>query len=82
MPRIARLSGRRDDLHGWLYPLSKSAADVTSATEFFLFDVGDGEKCFRTDNGAEFVNETFARLSTDQTIRHEHTGVDGPKHTA
>ena len=45
---------------GWLYPLrSKSAADVASATKIFLSDVGDGFKCFRTDNGTEFVNYTF-----------------------
>ena len=35
---------------------------------------------FRTDNGTEFVNEIFARLCSDQTIHHEHTGVDEPKH--
>ena len=65
----------------WLYPLrSKSAADVVSATKIFLSDVGDGVKCFRTDSGAEFVNETFSRLCSDEKIRHEHTGVDGPKH--
>ena len=43
-------------------------------------DVGDGVKCFRTDNGTEFVNETFARVCSDEKNRHEHTGVDGPKH--
>ena len=31
-------------------------------------------------NGAEFAHEAFARLCSDQTIHHEHTGVDGPKH--
>ncbi|CAN0338393.1 unnamed protein product, partial [Laminaria digitata] len=66
---------------GWLYPLkSTSAVDVAAATKQFLADVGGDVKCFRTDNGAEFVNETFARLCGDKTIRHEHTGVDGPKH--
>ena len=66
---------------GWLYHSGpKSAADVASATRRFLSDVGDGVKCFRTDNGAEFVNETFARLCSKETIRHEHTGDDGPKH--
>ncbi|CAN0512131.1 unnamed protein product, partial [Laminaria digitata] len=66
---------------GWFYPLkSKSAADVAAATKQFLADVGGDVKCFRTDNGAEFVNENFARLCGDKTIRHEHTGVDGPKH--
>ena len=66
---------------GWLYPLrSKSAADVASATKTFLSDVGDGVKCFRTDNGTEFFNETFARLCSVEKIRHEHTGVDGSKH--
>ena len=45
---------------GWLYLLkSKSAADLASATKVFLSDVGDGVKCFRTDNGTEFVNYTF-----------------------
>ena len=43
-------------------------------------DVGDGVKCFRTDNGTEFFNETFARLCSVEKIRHEHTGVDGSKH--
>ncbi|CAN0528754.1 unnamed protein product [Laminaria digitata] len=66
---------------GWLYPLkSKSAVDVAAATKQFLADVGGDVKCFRTDNGADFVNESFARLCGDKTIRHEHTGVDGPKH--
>ena len=66
---------------GWLYPLrSKRAADVTSATKTFLSDVGDGVKCFGTDNGTEFINETFARLRSDEKIRHERTGVNGSKH--
>ena len=26
------------------------------------------------------MNETFARLCSKETIRHEHTGDDGPKH--
>ena len=66
---------------GWLYPLrSKIAAVVALATKIFLSDAGDGVKCFRTDNGTEFVNETFARLCSDEKIRHGHTGVDGPKH--
>ncbi|CAM9878429.1 unnamed protein product, partial [Laminaria digitata] len=65
----------------WLYPLiSNSAVDVAAATKQILADVGDDVTCFRTDNGVEFVNETFARLCGDKTIRHEHTGVDGPKH--
>ena len=65
---------------GWLYPLrSKSAADVASTTKKFLADVVGGVKCFRTDNGTEFVYEIFVRLCSDQTIPHEHTGVDGPK---
>ncbi|CAN0595332.1 unnamed protein product, partial [Laminaria digitata] len=42
--------------------------------------VGGDVKCFRTNNGAEFVNETFARLCGDKTIRHKHTGVVWPKH--
>ncbi|CAN0599097.1 unnamed protein product [Laminaria digitata] len=48
---------------GWLYPLkSKSAVDVAAATKQFLA-VGGDIKCFRTDNGAEFVNlrETLRR---------------------
>ncbi|CAM9595442.1 unnamed protein product, partial [Laminaria digitata] len=66
---------------GWLYPLkSKSAVNVAAATKQFLADVGGDVKCFRTDNGVEFVNETFARLCGDKTTRHEHTGVDEPKH--
>ena len=66
---------------GWLYPVrSNSSADVASATTIFLYDVGDGVKCFRTENGAEVVNEAFARLCIDEKIRHEHTGVDGPNH--
>ncbi|CAM9826452.1 unnamed protein product, partial [Laminaria digitata] len=59
---------------GWLYPLkSKSVVDVAAATKQFLADVGGDVKCFRTDNGVEFVNETFARLCGDKTILHEHT---------
>jgi len=66
---------------GWLYPLkSKSAADVTAATRKFLADVGGAVECFRTDNGTEFVNALFANLCANEKIRHEHTGVDGPKH--
>ena len=53
---------------------------MASATKKFLSDVGDGAKCLPTDNGVEFVNETCARLCNDQATRHEHTGVDGPKH--
>ena len=65
----------------WLYHLgNKSAADVASATTKFLADVGGGFKCFRKDNGSEFVNEIFAKLCSDQTICHEHTEVDGPNH--
>ena len=60
--------------------MSKRAADVASATKIFLSDVGNGVKCFRTDNGTEFVKQTSARLCSDEEIRHEHTGVDGPKH--
>ncbi|CAN0361133.1 unnamed protein product, partial [Laminaria digitata] len=55
---------------------SKAKAQSTQ----FLADVGGDVKCFRTDNGVEFVNETFVRLCGDKTIRYEHTGVDGPKH--
>ena len=48
---------------GWFYPLSsKVAANVVSAMKKYLVDVGGGFKCFRTDNGTEFVNEIFARL--------------------
>ncbi|CAM9207412.1 unnamed protein product, partial [Laminaria digitata] len=66
---------------GWLFPLkSKSAVDVAAAAKQILADVGGDVKCFRTDNGAEYVNETFARLCDDKTIRHELTGVDGPEH--
>ena len=52
---------------------------MASATKKFLADIGGGVECFRTDNGTEFVNEIFAGLCSDQTIRHDHTGVDGPK---
>ena len=66
---------------GWIHPLrSKSAVDVDSATKEFLADVGVGVKRFRTDNGTELVNETFASLCREKTIHHELTGVDGPKH--
>ena len=65
---------------GWLYPVrSKSSADLASATTKFMSDVGNSVMCFRTDNGAELVTDTSARLCSDQTIRHEHMGVDGPK---
>ena len=53
---------------------------MASATKKFLSNVGDGSKCLRTQNVAEFVNETFARLCSDEKILHEHTGVDGRKH--
>ena len=67
---------------GWLHLLrSKSAVDVATVTKGFLADVGSDVKCFRTDNGNEFVNEIFARLCKGKIIRHEHTGVDGPKHS-
>ena len=58
---------------GWLNPVwSKRAADVASATKIFLSDVSDGVKCFRTDNSTELINETFARLCSDEKIRYEH----------
>ena len=66
---------------GCMYPLrSKSTADVASATMEFRADVGGGVKRFRTGNGTEFVDETFASLCREKTIHHEITGVDGPKH--
>ena len=46
----------------------------------WLADVGDDAKRFRTYNGDEFVNEMFATICRDKTIRHKHTGVNGPKH--
>ena len=46
----------------------------------FLADVDDAVNCFRTDNGAEFTNEIFAAICRDNTLRNEHTGVNGPKH--
>lgn len=33
-----------------------------------------------TNNGAEFMNDVCARLCSRKNTRHEHTGVDGPKH--
>ena len=63
---------------GWLYTLrSKIAAGVVTAMKQFLADVVGDVKCFRTDSGTAFMNET---LCGDKTIRHEHTGVDGPTH--
>ena len=53
---------------------------MAAATTKFLADVGDAVKCFRTDNGADFTNEMFATICRDKTIRHKHTGVNGPKH--
>ena len=61
---------------GWLYPLKSKSA----VTNKFLAGVDGDVKCFRTDNGTEFVNEPFARLCGDKTIRREHTWVGGPKH--
>ena len=47
---------------GWLYSLkSKSAADVVAGTKQFLADIAGDVKCFRTDNGTEFINEMFAK---------------------
>ena len=66
---------------GRLYHLrSKMAANAASATKKFLADVGGGFKGFRTDNGTECAKEIIARLCSDQTIRHEYTGVDESKH--
>ena len=66
---------------GLIYPRrSKSAAAVASVTKEFLADGGGGVIRFTTDNGTEFVNETFASLCREKTIHHELTGVDGPKH--
>ena len=65
---------------GWIYPFrSKSAVDVSAATTKILTDIGDAVKCFRTDNGAEFTNEMLATSCRYTTIRHEHTGLNGPK---
>ena len=65
---------------GWLYPFkSKSAIDVAAATTKFPADVGDAVKCFRADNGVEFVNETFVRTFSGNTTRHDHTEFDRPK---
>ena len=66
---------------GWIYTFrSKSAVDVSAAMTKILTEIGDAVKCFRTDNGAEFTNEMFATSCRDTIIRHEHTGVNGPKH--
>ena len=54
---------------------------MASATKRFLANVGGGVKCFRTDHGTVFVDETFARMCSDLTIHHEHTGVDGPNYS-
>ncbi|CAM9593420.1 unnamed protein product [Laminaria digitata] len=59
---------------------SKGALDVTTATKKGLADVGGDVKCVLTDNVAKFVNEIFVKLCSDNTVRHEHKGVDGPKH--
>lgn len=32
------------------------------------------------NNGTEFVNDIFARSRNGSITRHEHKGVDGPKH--
>ena len=48
----------------------------------WLADVGDDAKRFRTYNGDEFVNEMFATICRDKTIRHEHTEVNGLSTTA
>ena len=53
---------------------------MASATKEFLVDVGGGVKRFRTDNGTEFVNETFVSLCKEKTIHHELTVVYGPKY--
>ena len=66
---------------GWIYPLkSHSAADIVAATKEFLADVAGDIKCFRTDYAVQFVNEMFMKVCGDKTMRHEHTGVDEPKH--
>ena len=65
---------------GWFYPFrNKSAVEVAAATTKFLADVGDALECFRTNNGAEFVNDRFATIFRDKTIRHERTAINAPK---
>ena len=36
---------------------------------------------FRTDNGTAFVNAIVASIWSNEEIRQEHTGIDGPKHS-
>ena len=53
---------------GWLYPfMSRSAADVTTATRNFLADVGGVIESFRTDNGTKFSNALWAPTRKSNT---------------
>lgn len=72
----------KDDATGmvWLYPVRRKIdVSVVAVRTNFLAGVGAAAKCFRTDNGAEFVNTMSTRVYSDKTIGIEHTGVDGRK---
>ena len=70
---------------GWpIFLKDKSAGTATHAFRVFLATIKPlrekhGEPgALRTDNGTEFVNESFANLLVKYGIRREFTSVDGP----